>query len=317
MSIALLGYYAITPTHCGTGQAADAVDLPIAREAHTKHPIWPATSLKGAIRAAFEEALGKNDRGIEEWFGRELSDEPRAEDGRELRAGSVTFSEGRLLAFPVRALHTTFCYVTCPLILERFDRDLRAHDLEKFWTLRTGEGALPWDAQKAEVYVATTQQTDRPLVLEDLAFERRDVVPCPKVAVVARAFASLLPANEKPTKARLESHLIVLRDDLFQDLVRRTTPVQARVHLDDNKTTSGAGGNLWYEETLPADSLLAAFLNTRKQRTSGGGGASGSADDWDAFLRKLKRELSLRPLQIGGNETVGQGLCLWHVWEER
>lgn len=50
MSLLVTGIYTLTPTHCGTGQAAGAVDLPIAREAHTRLPLLPATSLKGIAR---------------------------------------------------------------------------------------------------------------------------------------------------------------------------------------------------------------------------------------------------------------------------
>ena len=44
------GIYLLAPTHVGTGQAAGAVDLPIARERHTGHPYLPATALKGVAR---------------------------------------------------------------------------------------------------------------------------------------------------------------------------------------------------------------------------------------------------------------------------
>ena len=48
--LVVTGIYTLTPTHCGTGQAAGAVDLPIAREAHTGLPLIPASSLKGIAR---------------------------------------------------------------------------------------------------------------------------------------------------------------------------------------------------------------------------------------------------------------------------
>ena len=50
----LIGIYTLTPTHCGSGQAAGAVDLPIIREAHTRFPILPATAIKGVARQFVE-----------------------------------------------------------------------------------------------------------------------------------------------------------------------------------------------------------------------------------------------------------------------
>jgi CRISPR-associated protein Cmr4 len=324
MTAALIGYYTITPTHCGTGQAADAVDLPIAREAHTGHPIFPATSIKGSIRDVFEQPEA-NSKEVENWFGPRLVDPGDADSGgAQLRAGAVTFGEGRLLAFPVRCLHTSFCYVTCPLVIERFRRDLCAHGLQSFWgdePVNLEEGDL-W--RKVSVLVSPALHGElreaagaRVLVLEDLAFDTDsgEIAADPVVESVAQVFAKLLPKKENSTRSRLTRQLVVIRDEFFQDLVRRTTPVQARVALTENKTTSN-GGNLWYEETLPSDSLLSSFVGLRRQR-SHGGASEGDADrKANAGHREFWEQLVKRsesPLQIGGNETVGLGLCLWTI----
>lgn len=312
MTVSLIGYYTITPVHCGTGQAAGGVDLPIAREAHTQHPILPATSVKGAIRERFGQDLGRDSTDVERWFGPELDTSLDGAGTRELAAGSITFGEGRVLAFPVRALHTAFCYVTCPLVLERFERDLRAHGLERFWSELPGaprDGDL-WG--KADVLIGPEMPVDGALVLEDLAFDpgSAEVAESPIVKNLGSTFGLLLPDNETGTCTRLARQLVVLRDDYFADLVRRTAPVQPRVRLDENKTTTRPVGNLWYEEHLPADTLLASFVRDRVPRSRGFRHPSSSADDTD-FFAELRR-LTARPLQIGGNETVGQGLCLWH-----
>lgn len=311
MTVALIGYYTITPTHCGTGQAAGAVDLPIAREAHTRHPIFPATSIKGAMRQRFKDE-GVSEEHLKRWFGAELergsADEPAGGEARS--AGSIIFGEARLLAFPVRALHTAFCYVTCPLVLERFERDLHAYRLESFWSAAPSSRGVgsPWDVGEASV--GPSFPLSQPLVLEDLVFDSNSdsVRSTPDVEALGKALGQLLPENEKATRRRLSTQLVVLRDELFADLVRRTTSVQARIRLNEDKTTTGSGGNLWYEENLPPDTLLASFITVRTQ-TSNGAGQPGSTKP-ASFFDELGTRTS-RPLQIGGNETVGQGICLW------
>jgi CRISPR-associated protein Cmr4 len=320
MTAALIGYYTITPTHCGTGQAADAVDLPIAREAHSGHPILPATSIKGSLRDNFEEALGRDDGGLIRWFGPELNTNASADGGGSLEAGNIVFGEGRLLAFPVRCLHTAFCYATCPLILERFERDLRAYGLGSFWKAPDNQGSLgdnalwraPW--LDTEVMVCSELAAEQALVLEDLVFDPRAVTATKDVDALGSMLGKLLPDNEKATQKRLSSQLVVLRDDYFVDLVRRTTPVQARVRLGENKTTSESGGNLWYEETLPADTLLASFVaerrTARNRKAESERDAKRNESNTRDFFQQLEEQMG-HPLQIGGNETVGQGLCLW------
>jgi CRISPR-associated protein Cmr4 len=44
-----------TPLHAGSGDSLGIVDLPIQRERHTQFPKIEASSLKGALREAFEQ----------------------------------------------------------------------------------------------------------------------------------------------------------------------------------------------------------------------------------------------------------------------
>jgi CRISPR-associated protein Cmr4 len=332
---ALLGIYTLTPTHCGTGKAVDAVDLPIAREGHTLHPILPSTSVKGALRAASERSSwAPRVRG---WFGPEL----KAGHSEELEAGNVVFTDARLLAFPVRALHTAFCWVTCPLILERFYRDLLAFEAGDFWP--TADGTLhpahhqTWDADRDKVRVAQNVNAGT-LVLEDLVFSGAELVLRKSgFETLAKAFGALLGRTEEGTRNRLARDLVVIPDADFSDLVVRTMPVQARIRLNDRKTTSGDGGNLWYEETLPADALFSVFAAARdgargedtlmtlidaagrSAPAKSAGKSDKAALAADAVADTAMDQtppLFSRPIQIGGNETVGQGLCLWHVAKE-
>jgi len=104
---------------------------------------------------------------------------------------------------------------------------------------------------------------------------------------LAKAIAPCVLHDE--TQRRLGDRIAVLNDDDFAWFVRYGLGIQARNVLDDRKRSR----NLWYEETLPPDTVMYALVMGRAA------GALGMLDDLfpetDPYL------------QVGGNETVGQG----------
>lgn len=311
---AVMGLYTLSPTHVGTGQATGAIDLPIARDAATGFPVLPATSLKGVLRDRFspDPQPSQTDRDlIIQLFGSELadigkdSDAGKDSDGDDggLKPGRLAVTEGRLVAYPVRSLSRPFFHVTCPQILEQLLRDLRATggpapslDLTALDDLR---GALASDKALA----------GKALVLEDLVFAPDTVLAPDGIGAIAAFLAGLLPADEAATRRRLESGLIVIPDADFIALMRSAVPVRARVKLTGGKTTDKwtnpdtgetESGNLWYEETLPSDCLFVALVGQRRDRNRNGA----------TLQTLLDRAANLAVLQVGGHETVGQGLCL-------
>ncbi|MBX3670655.1 MAG: type III-B CRISPR module RAMP protein Cmr4 [Rhodocyclaceae bacterium] len=306
---ALMGIYTLTPTHFGSGQANGAVDLPIARDAATNFPILPATGIKGVMRdyAGFVPAL-KSDENISTLFGSAIEPvagdagrAPTAPGGTEagkspvIKAGKLAFTEARLIAYPVRSLNRGFLHVSCPLILETLARDLRS----------LGAGALldlpPLDAAAAaSAQVADPALARDALVLEDLVYRVDEVSQSTAVQTIASALAGLIPATEGATRERFKSGFVLIPDQDFNALMDYVVPVQARIKLGENKTTDD-GGNLWYEERLPSDCLFAGFVGERRGRNKQGAepGLQALLDARDFFA----------VLQIGGNETVGNGIC--------
>jgi CRISPR-associated protein Cmr4 len=301
----ICGIYTISPLHVSTGQAEGAIDLPVAKEPHTGYPVIPASSLKGVARDAFE---GAHKGDVDELFGpqpkRKKADEqtqegaPEGEAARSsakpaLFAGALVFTEARLVAYAARSLNRPFLYVTSRLILERLHRDLRAAGIKGF-------DAPPLQPDGA-VLVADAPLAKSTLVLEDLVYAG-DITESKELARIGKALGRLLPASEADTQRRLEKSLIVIPDDDFGSLVRRL-PVRARIKLDENKTTSGDDGSLWYEEQVPSDCLFVSMIGARRGKLGA--------------LRTLqsKRE-ALEVSQIGGNETVGEGICFWTVVHE-
>ena len=88
---------------------------------------------------------------------------------------------------------------------------------------------------------------------------------------------------------RLNDQLIILNDDDFHWFASYGLQISARNVLDVKTKKSN---NLWYEETLPVDSVCYSLLFLRKDESLG---------DVGSLLVNIKY------LQVGGNETVGQG----------
>jgi CRISPR-associated protein Cmr4 len=299
----LTGIFTLTPTHCGTGQAAGAVDLPIAREAHTRLPLLPATTLKGVARDGWFREWGDDStvaRDIDKLFGPRLSGASRGGRGEggpavggepqaDPSAGNLIFLDGMLLALPVRSLTGGFRMVTSPLLIQRLWRIARAHAAPLQAAL-----ACPTPAPGTAI---AARDNGGALGLEDLVYTADKVVADGRVDSLAGALGPLISSNlEDPDRAALSGRLVVVEDAVLQELACRATPVAARIVLKPNKTSA----NLWYEETLPSDCLFAAIVAPRPA----------APGDPLADLRVLL-DPGDRHIQIGGNATVGQGLCRW------
>lgn len=314
------GIYTVSPLHVSTGQAEGAIDLPVTKEPHTGFAVIPASSLKGVAREAFAATARQakptgagttpEETEVEELFGPTLKrtndlneQETKAEkvetnhkqnSAPKLFTGALVFTEARLVAYAARSLNRPFLYVTCRLVLERLGRDLRAAGITTFENF-----SLPMPS--AEVLVTDAPLANTTLVLEDLVYSG-NVAQSSDLTRIADSLARLLPALEVDTRNRLKKGLVVIPDQDFAMLARRL-PVRARIKLGENKTTSGDDGNLWYEEQVPADCLFVAMIGER----SGKGGA----------LKSFREKRTLLAVsQIGGNETVGEGICLWTVGHE-
>ncbi|MQX37567.1 type III-B CRISPR module RAMP protein Cmr4 [Roseospira navarrensis] len=299
---AVLGLYTLSPTHYGTGQTTGAVDLPIARDAATGFPVLPAPGIKGVLRDVAEhtDALaGKVTALFGAWIG--------GTESGDLAPGLLAFTEARLIAYPARSLSRPFLHVTFPLILEGLMRDLRATG---------GSLGSPLDtitvSEESGARVADPALDGEAVILEDLIYPAEEVTHDKAVEALANSLAALIPDHETATRARLTRGLVVIPDADFAALMQSAIPVHARVQLTSMKTTdshNGESGNLWYEEALPSDCLFAALIGERRARPGGRANAH-TGNDRAGLGDLISRADAFGVLQIGGNETVGQGLCL-------
>ncbi|WP_043586019.1 type III-B CRISPR module RAMP protein Cmr4 [Geminisphaera colitermitum] len=273
MNSLILGLLAETSIHPGAGQSFGIVDLPVAREAATDYPVIPGSSVKGALLALAKESERLDEPTCHRVFGK------ADKDGNTGNAGALLVSDARLLLLPVRSLSSAYKWVTCPHLLERWQRDSKRADEKS-----TVAKPIPPVQVATEKYLGEKPASDAAnLFLEERQFTHAGPLP----PDLLKALAALFPSSARETAARLPDQLVILNDDDFAWFVRYGLPVQARNVLDKNKTSE----NLWYEESIPADSLFYLLLAER-------------ADALTAITQIFKD----RPyLQLGGNETVGMG----------
>lgn len=268
--------HALTPVHSGTGQAVAVVDLPIAREKATGWPIIPASSLKGVLRDALNN--GQNKAWIDRAFGKDVREEEQGE------AGALCFTDQRILCLAVRSYYGTFAYATCPLVLQRFVRDMRAVGIQPpFETVPQ----FP-DGMSALVTKGSPLARGDKLYLEDLDLSAKEDG---STTEIADALANSL-FSEQPQA--FKERFVIASDEVFNFLCETAIEVTARIRLKD-ETKTVEGGALWYEEAVPAESLFS--------------GAVLIADHYRKDAAELWKHFTPNLIQIGGNSTVGRGLC--------
>lgn len=293
-SSALLVLRAHSGVHAGVGQEVGTVDLPIQRERVTNFPVLRGPSLKGALRQDAQER-GMSPADVALVFG------PETTNAAE-HAGALCVGDARLVLFPMRSLKGTFAWVTCPFALARLKRDLEDSGLSRLYPL----GAIPqlldksWGlvCEKSQVLHKTQagNKIHQLVVLESYGV---DVTESQELTTLATQLGKLGLDGEE-----IKRRLVVVEDDLFQSLVTYGTEVVTRVHLDD-ETKTVKKGQLWTEELLPAESVLVSLAVCADARAKGRPATS------QDLLGKTCQTIKGR-FQIGGNETVGYGVCHAH-----
>jgi CRISPR-associated protein Cmr4 len=279
MEYQLLGLFAETPIHAGAGTSTGVIDLPIMREAHTGWPCVFGSAVKGALRTRAEQLQNTF---VTDIFG---PDTKNASD----HAGALAVGDARLLLLPVRSLTSHFKWVTCPALIKRAADDAR----------RMGKNVPTFGALDIGREQALQAGESSALYLEEFQF---NAVKSDLTALI-HWLAGFVSSDAEFTK-RLETQLVLVNDDLFAHLAQYATPVNPHIAIE-NKTKTVKAGALWYEETLPAETVLYVALaasNSRNHKSE------------VSAAQILQQTMALFPdsapyLQLGGNETVGMGWC--------
>ncbi|MFM8341004.1 MAG: type III-B CRISPR module RAMP protein Cmr4, partial [Methylomonas sp.] len=254
--------YCVSPVHMGTGTAVGGlIDNPIQRERHTEYPTMAGSGIKGAIRHDYW-AQHEDRNLLNRLFGPDQS----AAD----HAGALSFSDGQLVAFPVRCAKAGFVYATSPLLLARLKRQLALANIQADWTIPN------LDSGKCQI-VNHELMTDNKLALEAYELE-------PKVETALKPIADWLAATALPAdkdfaffREKLAKDLVLLSDDELHYFAVNSTVVEPHLRIDDISGTAD-GGALFYTENLPPESLLFTVIMASQERYKRGDSSENRLD---------------------------------------
>jgi CRISPR-associated protein Cmr4 len=295
-----------TPLHAGSGSDLGDIDLPIQREIHTGFPKVEASSLKGALRMAFEN--GNADFvTIQKVFGYDDANLPKAKkdllestfNEKKDFAGAINITDARILLFPVKSLKGIFAWVTCPRVLQKF-----AHELKDI-------------AEVNFTYSIPQVGEDEPVKVSNLDFLKIDTG---KIQLEQYEFQAEVDPTTKEIASwfkgnifnkipfdywqnQIEKALVIVSDDDFADFVKFSTEIITRTKIN-NETGTVEDGALFTEEFLPSETVmysLVVFINefsADKNRMS--------AQNVKSFFMDINNKPN--HFQLGGNATLGKGI---------
>ncbi|MCX8167300.1 MAG: type III-B CRISPR module RAMP protein Cmr4, partial [Candidatus Micrarchaeota archaeon] len=223
---------------------------------HTDYPVMPSTGIKGVFRACYKSAT-------EELFGK--GDEE----------GSLIFTDGKILFFPVKSARGVFVWITCPFVLDRFKRDMSI--VNKDINIED----IKFDNDEQAYVFSDNVLVNNHLILEELSFQKKDKVKLNWLDTFNIGID--------------KSKLAIISDDMFKYLVKNSTEINARIRIDQETGTAQEGA-LWYEELVPAETVFYSLVLERK---------SGSVEKLKKFICDDQKSF----FQFGGDETLGRGFA--------
>lgn len=281
---AIMIIQAVTNVHCGVGQGTGDIDLPTAKEAATGFPLIPGSTIKGVLRDHYSR--NSPDKNLfKAAFGPSFANDPE-----DAHASALMFTDARVLLLPVRSAVGVFTLATCPLVLQRFARDLR-------YAGQKVPGTVPKvDKDSAKVGPSSANLIKGKLVLEDI--DLKAVADDPDWQAWATALRGL-PEDNGWAEEVVSPRLALIHDDVFSFLCQVGLPVHARIRIDE-KTGTVAKGALWYEESIPAETFFTSIAAAS---------ASSTKPTFSAKAIAAAYLMETMTLQLGGKATTGKGLC--------
>jgi CRISPR-associated protein Cmr4 len=273
---------AMTPLHVGIGRGVGFIDLPIMREKVTSWPMVPGSAVKGVMRDHF-----KNNKTNELLLNAAFGTGSKGEDTGN--SGSLVLTDARIVCMPVRSIYGTFAYVTGPLALERLKRDLMEAGYKDNLN-------VPEPTEKEALHGPNSKLIGgSKIFFEDLDFDSKQDEKTKKWAEV---LCKAVFRDDSQWKKIFEERFAVVSDNNFNFLCETATEVAARIKIEDDKKIV-AKGALWYEEALPAETILGGIAWCDKVYGKGG-------VDENKIITTFCSDPKLM-LQIGGKATVGKG----------
>ncbi|MBB4080314.1 CRISPR-associated protein Cmr4 [Lewinella aquimaris] len=286
---------ALTNLHPGAGDANfGIIDKHVQRDSVTDLPTIFASSIKGSLRELFESGNansanvltifggGADGKAQVEALAGEHNDEAGAEQpnptgkptaARQPAQGNYIFYEAKLIALPIRSDRDLYYLATTPPLVQEMLDDCELH------------GVTP-EGMEGLRQIAEMGRSVRKGEPKYFGEDRGKV----QLEEHQGHQASSALEDETALESIFGKRLAVLHVDDFQRLAKEL-PTVAR-----NSLNNGISVNLWYEEIVPRETRFYCPVTAM-------------VEEQDLLEAGLASHNHL--VQIGGNATVGQGLCKW------
>jgi CRISPR-associated protein Cmr4 len=241
----VLTFYAQTPVHMGSGTSVSYVDNPIQREKHTDYPILAGSGIKGVIRDLAERIWNDKNK-VNVIFG--------PEDGAEEFASCISFTDAKILLYPVRSVRGVFAYITCPYVLRRFKNELSSLEMDSLPEI----SELDSKKDDNKIFVCRDSELkidNNKVALEEFVF---DVDNSKNIDELANILSKFLP-DEIKKEDFFKKHFAIVSDNVFRDFTKYAIEIRTRIRIEQS-TGTVAQGALFSIELVPSESVFYAFL---------------------------------------------------------
>lgn len=219
MKMSLAYLYLLTPLHTG-GASQEGNLLGIARESHTDLPYIPSSTIRGRLRAQTPNDSPECKRTL--LWGNTIDDITGGTNDN-LKQGTLWVGDGSILWLPVPSLSHGVIWVSCPLLLQRWQRlQGNVAEVPEYSTnLKSGQSVYLKDA-----------------ILKDANLQQWD------------DWQSFIPNADETNSIK---RVVVLPDRHCATLIQMSLWRQVKVKLDVHKTVDGG---FRYEEAIPPDTVM-------------------------------------------------------------
>jgi CRISPR-associated protein Cmr4 len=287
METRILTLFTRTPLHVGAGNSVGAIDSPVMRERHTRIPVIPGSSLKGVLRDLWQTEAPEDAFWL---FGNKQGER----DQDKFRAGALLIGESRVLAFPVRSAKGGFAWITCPLALARYKRDAGA----KF--------VVPCLSDENACLASGGITLGDNVIIEEYCLDQRGE---PDSAILAE----LQGISNDDVWQEAKGRFAIVSDEVFSHFVEQACEIVTRIRIDD-RTGTVAEHALFNQENVPSETLFYTAMAAQDEKGKQDNQNRSAANALGKLADRIREQ---GVLQVGGDETIGLGLCSAYIAERR
>jgi CRISPR-associated protein Cmr4 len=302
----LLLYKCETPLHMGSGTEMGLVDMPVQREKHTGFPKMESSGIKGIFRCDFGNKT-ENREYTNIFFGPD-------KDNNDAYTGSLKFTDAKILFFPVKSAKGIFGWITCPFVIDRFNRDLEIMNIDsknKFTKIELKD-VMP-SGNTAYIIsndsnLIISRNSERYIWLEEFGYKVTELPENSKQPI----FKLLKYIKDNYIFDKLKKDIVVVSNEVFDYFVNMSTEVNTRIRIGSDGVVDSEDGALFTEEYIPVGSIMYGFLDTQiriseeKVKDIVGKNYSGKIDKISEVFEEYLKNVKI--LHFGGNEALGKGI---------